>query len=410
MAFHFTNRTGDLHTYIDGREPDLGVEGGVFETPDEVTEGDESVALHSSAQSLVRFGHYYRHLYRYLAANLRPDRMEVTHHRESKEKKNDAGQFVENSGELFYGGTPWDASFSIDPDSLAYSEGHNYEGEMAGAILRFSRYILDPTTPAELSTHFATNASTYITAMNDNLLAKWINAAQLYTGSSDLFYGASQSNCLLGIGNLNDGHIWRYTKSRTGSMFLHARGLSGITPAYSNFSDAYCDYYHTKIADAFVPQQYDGRDTWQWYDGAGWWETYDNGIMDAAHYAGEVRHVFMADEYGFPEMGDIGSKIADNFVNAMWNRVLPNPPENLVDLYEFRHPNEKHKLSDKGNSYGLTDYPLLAKYNFTVWEILNDFYARKPMHLRNYAPASAQMAYAVRYGTPRNLRAEPLTV
>jgi hypothetical protein len=307
MAFHFTNRTGVLDTYVDGRAPDLGNEGGVAESPEEAEMADGTVFAGSSDGQLLRFGSYFRQHYRYFAANLRPDRMEVTHHRESSAKiVNEDPPYTyaaDGSNGLFYGGTPWDASFSIDPDSLAYSEGHNYDGEMAGAILRFSRYVLDTATPPDLRTHFATNASSYITAMNDNLLAKWINAAQLYTGSSDLFYGASQSNCLLGIGSLDDGHVWRYAKARTGSMLLHARGLSGITPAHSNFSDEYCDYYHTKIADAFVSKQIEGRDTWLWYDGAGWWETYDNGVIDVNHYAAEVRHVFMSDEQRLYMMG-----------------------------------------------------------------------------------------------------------
>jgi len=397
MAMHFNNATGNLVTYLGGNPPDLGDQGVVESSPEEVAVADEVFHLAGNTQGLVSFSSYYRHKFRYLAVNLRPDHFSVVHHRESVE---------DHRVGMFFGGAPWDTGANLDADSVAYFEGHSYEGEMAGAILRWCRYVSDPATHSSIRNHYSSDASAYIAAMNDHILAKWINNDQ-GQDAQDLFNGACNSNNLLGARDLNAGSIWRYSKARTGSMFLHAIGLNGINPVYSDFADQYCSYYHNEIVDAMVPVQLNDYSTWQWYDGSGWWGTYDNRITDAPHYGSEIRHIYLAEMYGMQGLSDVGQKMANNFVQMTWNRKI----DLNTDIYKYRYPNQDpaHSVRAEGNT--LPDYPLLAKYNFMVWEILHDLYVEAPSLCETgYGLPAAQMAYMVRYGTPRNLRAESLVI
>jgi hypothetical protein len=404
LGVHWNSSTGVM-PFISNENGTENVLGDISQTPDLPDVFSEpGIYIDKANLELVSFYEYYRSHYRYLGVKVSPDKMEIFHHREGR--PGDATAF-------FYGGTPWDCNHTVNPDSLHYTEGHNYEGEMAGAAMRFCQLVLnpnifveDPADKVEISTNFGAVAVDYAARICSNTISKWVNRSESYNSGSDLLRGASQSGNLIGFGNFDEGFIWRTTRARTGSMFLHSVNTPGIPSNIVDVSNIFLDDYIARLNDNIVVN-YLGRNgilSFAWNDGDSWFSVYDNGVMDAGHAAPTIRHLFLDDVINHrSSTNDVAMIYADNFINILWNQKR----DAECRIYEYR---DGPILMDSKYD-ALDDYPLLAKYDFRIWEIFYDYYTEVyDCHTENLANGSAEMAYMVKYGTPKDAVSSALSL
>lgn len=331
------------------------------------------------------------HNIRYLGMSMRPDALRIAFHMERDQSG--TGQFFQ--------GVPWDNLNTVDPDSLAYTEGANYEGEGTGAILRFAHLVKARPTGSAVRDVFDSDADTFMDRMNENTVPKWSAASQLGTASG-LFYGMTQSSTLLACGDMNDGLPAVAYLARVGGLFQYTKEMnSGADPADVAVAKQYFDDYKADIPTRYIPVDLDqGRSSSTWFESRRWWDTYSNGYGDRGHSCPQFRFLYLEHLlHTDADIEDALEKTADNFVEVMWT---------TRDIGTRVGISAAQCGGPASNKQVMDDYPLLACKDWMVWEICNDFYRFKASSESGWGNAAAIMVYAAKYGVPRNLRAQTI--
>jgi hypothetical protein len=127
---------------------------------------------------------------------------------------------------------------------------------------------------------------------------------------------------------------------------------------------------------------------------------------DISHHGEVVEYLLMAHEDStytnitFHHM----ISLAKTFTNRIWNRNIYSP---LIAAY-----NDGTDFTD--SSLTLSEWSLLSRYDFKVWEILDSFFGLHEEYivgddLTCLGRISAEMLYNVKYGIPRNLLCDTIT-
>ena len=302
-------------------------------------------------------------------------------------------QVVKHSNTWWYG--PWDEDGTSALNGRGYpNDGLTYDFQICGTISQYIRKY-----PGELDSILL-----YNTESDSGVISKWKSVWDRDTKTWN--YGYNGNGGYLSFGGWRIGYIWT---SYFGRFAQHLLNMIHVPSCryHCFYRDNFRDICDSLLSSEFWIDQ--DRRSFQWKtqrDFIGEMEGSNTNNTTSADYAGPLV-AMLIDAHADSLISGIHfehlSRLSRTFSISMWNQKTG------TGSFISRFING---LGD--TTVVLSDWAKLSKYDFIVWEILDDYlsatdyrwseYASTTGYKSIYGLISAEMTRCASNGTPRNLR------